>query len=102
MFGKLGEAKQMAEQIKQKMDAITVEGEAGNGNVKVIATGNKKITDIQIADELMSVERKEELQDLLLVALEKAMTNADNVSQSEMQALMSSMMPGGLGSLFGK
>jgi DNA-binding YbaB/EbfC family protein len=102
MFGKLNEAKQKADEIKKKMDAISVEGEAGSGKVKVISTGNKRVTDIQIADELMSADRKEELQDLLLVALEDALQKADNVSQSEMQTLMSAMMPGGLGSLFGK
>jgi DNA-binding protein YbaB len=37
-----------------------------------------------------------------LIALEDALQKADNVSQSEMQALMNAMMPGGLGSLFGK
>ena len=102
MFEKLAEARQRAEEIKQKLDAITVEGEAGNGKVKAIATGNKKIMDIFIADELMTAERKEELQDLILIAVENAMNAAENVSQSEMQALMSTMMPGGLGSLFGK
>jgi nucleoid-associated protein EbfC len=102
MFGKLNEAKQKADEIKKKMDTISVEGQAGNGKVKVVSTGNKKITDIQIADELMSADRKEELQDLLLIALEDALQKADNVSQSEMQALMSAMMPGGLGNLFGK
>ena len=100
MFGKLAEAQQKAEEIKQKLEAISVEGEAGK--VKVIATGNKKITDIFISDELMVVDKKKELQDLLLIAIENAMNAAENVSQSEMQALMHTMMPGGLGSLFGK
>jgi DNA-binding YbaB/EbfC family protein len=99
MFGKLGEAKQKAEEIKQKLEAITVEGESGNGKVKVTATGNRKITGITIADELMNAERKEELEDLIVIAIEHAMANAENVSQSEMQALMSSILPGGLGNL---
>lgn len=102
MFGKMAEAQQMAEEIKKKLDAITVEGESGGGKVKAIVTGNKSIKDIMIADEMMSVDRKEELQDLIAVAIENAMNAAENVSQSEMQALMNTMMPGGLGKLFGK
>ncbi|MEI6594159.1 MAG: YbaB/EbfC family nucleoid-associated protein [Bacteroidota bacterium] len=102
MFGKLAEAQQKAEEVKQKLEAITVEGDASNGLVKVGSTGNKKIYEIIIADELMAIDRKEELQDLLIIAIDRAMTAAENVSQSEMQALMSTMMPGGLGSLFGK
>jgi len=50
----------------------------------------------------MTLDRKEELQDLIQIAMEKAMKTADDISQSEMAALMSTMMPGGLGSLFGK
>jgi nucleoid-associated protein EbfC len=102
MFGKLAEAQQKAEEVKRKLDAISVEGEVGNGRVKVIANGNKKISDIFISDELMSLDKKEELQDLLLIAIENAMNAAENVSASEMQALMSTMMPGGLGNLLGK
>ena len=99
MFGKLAEAQKKAEEVKSRLAAITVEGEAANGKVKVIVDGNRKIKDIQIADELMQTDRKEELQDLLLLAVENAMNQAENISQSEMQSLMSSMMPG-LGGMF--
>jgi DNA-binding YbaB/EbfC family protein len=102
MFGKLNEARQKADEIKKKLDAITVEGNSGGGRVKVVATGNRKITAIYLADELMSPERKEELQDLILAAVEEAMNAAENISQSEMNALMNTMLPGGLGNLFGK
>ena len=102
MFGKLAEAQQRAEEIKRKLDLIEVEGDAGNGKVKVIANANRKIKDVLISDEMMHPDRKEELQDLVQIAIDKAMKSADDVSQSEMQALMGSIMPGGLGSLLGK
>jgi DNA-binding YbaB/EbfC family protein len=99
MFGKLGEAKQKAEEIKKKLQGIQVDGQAGNGKVKVTATADRAISDIFIADELISPDRKEELQDLIVMAVEDAMAKAENVSQSEMSALMNSMLPGGLGNL---
>lgn len=99
MFDKLSEARQKADEIKQRLDHISVEGEAGNGLVKVVANGNRIIKDIQIADGLLTPERKEELQDLLLIACEKALNNAEQVSQAEMMNLMGGM---GLGKLFGK
>jgi DNA-binding YbaB/EbfC family protein len=101
MFGKLAEAQQKAEEIKNRLALITVEGIAGNGEVKVLATGNKNITNIQIADALMGVDKKEELEDLLVVAIERAMQQAENVSAAEMKSLMGSMLPG-LGGMFGK
>ncbi len=98
MFGKLGEAKQMAEEMKLKLEAITVEGNAQG--VKVIANANKKITHIAIDNDLLKPENKEQIEDLLLVAIENAMEQAENISATEMRAMMGGMMPG-LGNLFG-
>lgn len=99
MFGKLNEAKQKADEIKQRLETISVTGEAENGAVKVIATGNRKITDIIIDEKLMA--DREQLQDILTVAVNRALENADKVSEAEMQALTSQLLPG-LGNLFGK
>lgn len=98
MFGKLGEAKQKAEEMKLKLEAITVEGNAKG--VKVIANANKKIIAINIATELLNPENKEQLEDLLMVAIEHAMNQAENISASEMKAMMGAMMPN-MGNLFG-
>jgi DNA-binding YbaB/EbfC family protein len=99
MFDKLMDAQRKADEVKQRLETITVEGETANGLVKVTANGNRIIKDIAIADELMTPERKEELQDFILIACEKALQQADNVSQAEMMKLMGGM---GLGNLFGK
>ena len=101
MFGKLAEAQKKAEEVKQRLANITVDGKAGDGKVVVIADGNRKLKDIIIADELLKISGKKELIGFLTQAFENAMDNAENVSRSEMQSLMSSMMPG-LGGMFGK
>lgn len=99
MLDKLMDAQKKADEIKQRLETITVEGVAGSGLVKVVANGNRLIKDILIADDLMQPDRKEELQDLLLIACEKALQQPENVSQAEMMKLMGGM---GLGNLFGK
>ena len=98
MFGKLGEAKQKAEEMKLKLEAITIEGNAQG--IKVIANANKKIISINIATELLIPENKEQIEDLLIVAIENAMNQAENISAAEMKAMMGAMMPG-MGNLFG-
>ncbi len=98
MFGKLGEAKQKAEEMKHKLESISVEGNAQG--VKVIANANKKITAISIDADLLKVENKEQIEDLLMVAIDNAMEQAENISTAEMRAMMGNMMPG-LGNLFG-
>jgi DNA-binding YbaB/EbfC family protein len=101
MFDKLGAAKQMAEDVKTKLESITVVGDSAGGKVKVISNGNRKIQEVQISEELLAPAHKEELEDSLTVAINRALQAAENVSESEMRAMMSSMMPG-LGGLFGK
>ena len=101
MFDKLGAAKQMAEDVKTKLESITVVGDSAGDKVKVISNGNRKIQEVQISEELLAPAHKEELEDSLTVAINRALQAAETVSESEMRAMMSSMMPG-LGGLFGK
>ena len=101
MFDKLMQAQQKAEEIKKRLDTITVLGEAESGKIRVTATGNKKIQSIEVDEEFLKSAEKEELEELLAVAVNKALEQAENVSQSEMQAATQDML-GGLGNLFGK
>ena len=98
MFGKLNEAKQKAEEMKAKLDAISVEGTAQG--VTVIANANKKITAINIDENLLKAENKEQIEELLLTAINRSLEQAESISAAEMKAMMGNMMPG-LGNLFG-
>lgn len=99
MFEKINQAKQMAEGIKAKLETISVNGTSGG--VSITSNGNRKITEVTIPDALLSAENKEELQDHLTVAINRALEAAENVSESEMRSMMGAMMPG-LGGLFNK
>jgi DNA-binding YbaB/EbfC family protein len=104
MFDKLFEAQQKAQEIKKRLDHISVFGEAEGGVVKVVATANKEIREITIDPVFLSNADKEELEELVVVAINKALVQAENVSQSEMQASAQDMLGGlgGLGNLFNK
>ena len=101
MFDKLFEAQQKAGEVKKRLDGITVSGDAEGGLIKVTANGNKVIQSISIDEEFLKTADKEELEELLVVAVNKALVQAENVSQSEMAALTKDMF-GGLGNMFGK
>jgi DNA-binding YbaB/EbfC family protein len=101
MFDKLFEAQQKAGEVKKRLDGITVWGEAEGGLIKVTANGNKVIQSISIDEEFLKTADKDELEELLQVAVNKALVQAENVSQSEMAALTKDMF-GGLGNMFGK
>lgn len=101
MFDKLFEAQQKAEEVKKRLDTVSVTGEAEGGMVKVTATANKYITAFSIDPEFLKSADKEELEELLAVAVNKALVQAEEISQAEMQAVTRDMM-GGLGGMFGK
>jgi DNA-binding YbaB/EbfC family protein len=101
MFDKLLEAQQKAGEVKKRLDDITVWGDAEGGKVRVTSNGNKVIQSITIDEELLRSADKEELEELLQVAINKALAQAENVSQTEMAALTKNML-GGMGGMFGK
>lgn len=101
MFDKLMEAQQKAGEVKKRLDGITVSGTAEGGKITVTANGNKVIQSISIDEDFYKDADKEELEELLVVAVNKAITQAENLSQSEMAALTKDMF-GGLGNMFGK
>jgi DNA-binding protein YbaB len=100
MFDKLMAAQGKAEEIKKRLDTISVFGEVEGGAIKVTTTANKAITAIAITDEFYEQADKEELEELLQAAVNKALAQADQVSAVEMQAATKDML-GGLGGLFG-
>ncbi|HEY4325995.1 MAG TPA: YbaB/EbfC family nucleoid-associated protein [Mucilaginibacter sp.] len=99
MFDKLMQAQQKAGEIKTRLDAITVTGTAESGKISVTANGNKVIKSITIDDDFFKEADREQLEELLVIALNKAMEQADNVNQTEMAAMTKEML-GGLGGLF--
>jgi DNA-binding protein YbaB len=101
MFDKILEAKQKAEEVKKRLDGLTVMGSVEGGKIKVTSNGNKVIQSIVIDEEFLKEADKEELEELLTLAVNKALEQAENINQSEMAAL-SQLMLGGLGNLFGK
>lgn len=101
MFDKLLAAQQKAEEIKRRLDTVSVYGEVENGAIKITSTANKTITGVSIDEEFLKSADKEELEELLLTAINKALANAEQVSATEMQSSAQDML-GGLGGLFGQ
>ncbi|SFW87989.1 YbaB/EbfC family nucleoid-associated protein [Chitinophaga sancti] len=99
MFGKLQEAQQKMKESKERLALITVDGEAGDGAIKVTVTGNREVKSLEIAERLLEKDHKEELEDLVITALNRALKAAENTWESEMKSVAGGML-GPLGGLF--
>ena len=84
----------MQEELQQKQEEVAlkeIETSAGGGAVVVKATGDKVIKEIIIKKEVVDPDDVEMLQDLVLTAVNEALSKADSMMQSE---LGSFNMPG--------
>jgi len=86
---KLKEAQKKVEQTKSRLNTVLVEGES-NG-VKVTVTANREIKNISIDDNLLN--DKEELEDYLIIALNKAIEKANAINEAEMAAAAKNGLP---------
>lgn len=93
MMGKLQEMQQKTEEIKKRLDNINVEGDAENGRVTAVCTANRKIVSIHISEELKNSD-KEELEDLVILAVNRALEKAEKIAEAEMAGAAKGMLPG--------
>jgi DNA-binding YbaB/EbfC family protein len=96
MMGKLQEMQQKMEETKIKLAAVKIHTESGNGRIKICINGNKSIESIQIDPSLLLPENAEELEDLMVIATNKAISEAEKAWENEMRNSAMTMLPGGL------
>ncbi len=82
------------EETKHKLNNISVVGEAEDGNIKVVANGNRMLNSIEINPEFYASKSKEEIAEIILTAANRALEQAERVEKSEMSHAAMGMMPG--------
>ncbi|MFH0728598.1 MAG: YbaB/EbfC family nucleoid-associated protein [Pseudomonadota bacterium] len=94
----MGNMMKQAQQLQAKMVKMqeeaaleTVEATAGGGMVKVVANGRQQIVSLQIEKEVVDPDDVEMLRDLILAAVNDALTKSQ-----EMVAQKMSKLTGGL------
>jgi nucleoid-associated protein EbfC len=98
----LGQAKQMQEQVQQKLAAAVVEASSGGGAVTVKMNGRKEVLKVTIdpaAVAGLTGERAdvEMLEDLVAAAVNEAGRRADEIMKSTVQGMMGGLnLPPGL------
>ena len=73
--------------LQEELAEKTVETAAGGGMVKVVANGKQQILSIQIEKEVVDPEDIEMLQDLILSAINEALTKSQEMVAAEMSKL---------------
>ncbi len=100
MMGKLKETQEKVKETKERLNHVTIEETASDEVIKVTITANRAIKSIEIADSLL--DDKEQLEDYLVITLNKAIEKASAIQEAELSAVAKDGMPNipGMDSLF--
>ncbi|PQB06703.1 nucleoid-associated protein, YbaB/EbfC family [Polaribacter filamentus] len=91
MMNKLKEAQQKVEETKTRLNSVLVDESSADKKIKVTLTANREIKAISIDESLLT--DKEELEDYLILTLNKAIEKASKINDNEMAIAAKSGMP---------
>ena len=91
MMGKLKETQQKIEETKKRLDSVLIDEQSSDGLLKVTLTANRTVKSIEVDDTLL--EDKEQLEDYLVLVMNKAIEKATKVNEAELGAVAQDGMP---------
>ena len=91
-----------AQEMKDRLASVRVEGSAGGGMVKVEATGDQRITAIRIEPGLFDSGDREMIEDLVASAVNQAIEHSREEAAKEMANLADGLGIPGLEDAFSK
>lgn len=91
MMNKLKETQEKVEATKERMKTVLLDEQSGDGLLKVTITAAREIKNINVAPELL--EDKEQLEDYLVLTLNKAIKRAGEVNDAELAAVAKDGLP---------
>jgi DNA-binding YbaB/EbfC family protein len=81
MMGKLQETQRKVAETKKRLDTVLIDEQSSDGLLKVTVTANRQVKSITIDDSLL--EDKEQLEDYLLLVMNKAIQRATQINEAE-------------------
>ncbi len=91
MLGKLKETQEKVKATKERLNTVIVEEQSPDNLLKVSITANRTIKAIELDDSLLS--DKEQLEDYLILTLNKAIEKATTINENELAAVAKEGMP---------
>jgi len=91
MMGKLQDAQKKVEETKQRLNHVLIDEKSTDNLLEVTVTANRIIKTISIDDSLLN--DKEQLEDYLVLVLNKAILKASNINDAELAAAAKDGMP---------
>ncbi len=98
MFGSVKQLQQMQQRLLKVQEELaneTVEVTAGGGAVKIVITGNQQVRSVKIDPEAVDAEDITMLEDLIVAAVNEAVTKSQELASKKMGAITGNLrIPG--------
>lgn len=91
MMGKLKETQEKVAATKKRMDTVLIDEQSNDQLLKTTVTASRIIKSISIDDALL--QDKEQLEDYLILVINKALHKAEGIYEQELAAVAKAGMP---------
>jgi nucleoid-associated protein EbfC len=91
MMGKLKETQQKIEETKQRLNHVLIDETSNDGLLKITITANRTIKSITVDPTLLNDQ--EQLEDYLILVVNKAIERATAINEAELAAVAKDGMP---------
>lgn len=106
MMGKMKEVQARIKQAQDNLVNVFASGESGGGMVKATVNGKKQLITLDIDSTILKADDKILIQDLVVAAVNKASSEAEDLAKEEMRKATDGLIPNipgmDLGSLMGQ
>lgn len=93
-FKKAQQVQEGAKKLQEELEAMSIEGEAGGGMVKVVVSGNQEPKRVEISQSALN-EGADVLSDLVTAAMKDAYNKSTTTMRERMEELTSGLeLPG--------
>jgi hypothetical protein len=101
MMGKVKEVQEKIKEAQETLGDITETGESGAGMVTAVVNGKKEVISINIDPSIVNSDDKQLMQDLIVAAVNMALTNVDEKAKEHLKKSTEGIMPNIPGMDFG-
>ncbi len=91
MMDKLKQAQQKVEETKKRLNTVLIDEDGADGKLKVTVTANREVKAVSIDESLLN--DSEELEDYLILTLNKALKRASKINEQEMAEAAKNGLP---------
>lgn len=92
-MARLAEMKRVAEESKNRLENIIVEGESDGGLIVVAMNGNRVVKSVKVNTDFKTMDN-EDLEDLLCVAFQRVMDKVNSLNEQEVMSSTKNLFPG--------